>query len=103
MMLKIVAVILGLGVGAGARGAESADAYFPLKAGTTWKYRVTIKGDGVEAKTAERGGWGRGGGGGVGVGGRGWGGKPVMGAGYTAYGAKEDGVYGVGVVRGGKV
>lgn len=91
-MWKMAAVV-ALGVGAVAARGEGADAYFPLKAGTVWKYRVTIKADGAESSAAQE----------VKAEGRELAGKAVVVVGDTAYAAKEDGVYAVGVVREGKI
>lgn len=71
------------------------DAYFPLTPGATWTYRVTIKADGapephtteqvVKTEKAQLAG------------------RPVAVAGETAYAAKDDGVYVVGVTKNGKI
>src|SRR5258706_13016663 len=79
-----------------ARAQEAArtDAYFPLIAGTTWKYRVTIKPENAEAQTKEQT---------VTLETQRHDGKAVAVASDNAYAAREDGVYIVGVIRDGKM
>src|SRR5688500_13665085 len=97
MKSKIVVALAVLVCGVVAQGQEAAargDAYFPLAAGTTWTYRVTMTADGKAPHLSEQL---------VTVEAREHAGKTVMVAGETAYAAREDGVYVVGVVRSGKV
>jgi tetratricopeptide (TPR) repeat protein len=91
----IVAVVVVLAGRVAAAEAKRADAYFPLTPGATWTYRVTIKADGAgEPKTAEQV---------VKVEAGKLEGSAVSVAGETAYAAKEDGVYVVGVTKNGKL
>ena len=96
MMSKVAVTWVVLVCGVVARGQEAGrgDAYFPLVAGTTWTYRVTMTADGRPPHVSEQV---------VSVEPREHEGKAVTLAGETAYAAKDDGVYVVGVVRSGKV
>jgi tetratricopeptide (TPR) repeat protein len=69
------------------------DQYFPLRPGTTWKYRVTLRAGTGEPKTTEQS---------VTIEAQKHGGKTVAVASDNAYAAKDDGVYIIGVVRNGK-
>lgn len=97
-MLKWMMIAVGIAVAFGppARAADAArsDAFFPLTSGTVWKYRVTIKPDKEEAKTAEQT---------VKLETQTFDGKSVAVASESAYAAREDGVYIVGVIRDNKL
>jgi tetratricopeptide (TPR) repeat protein len=92
MMWKVLAVLASLSLGGMARAAG--DAYFPLVAGSEWKYRVTVKADQGAPAGAEQV---------VKVEAGELAGKNVAVAGDVAYEVRDDGVYVVGAVRGGRV
>jgi tetratricopeptide (TPR) repeat protein len=93
-IVLITSLFLNFVSAARADDAPKLDAYFPLTAGTTWKYSVTVKLDKAEPQTKEQS---------VKVELQRHGNKSIAVISDNAYATQEDGVYITGIIRDGKL